>query len=234
MIDKHQELFKRAEESDLNLEPWEREVVGMFRAIEIVDRKARGDLTHGFTKDDVLAIHRAVLNDPFNPQFSGVLRRVPVKLGFIIKGEFKDQNFVPVGPHELPQKFEEFSKELEEKTVGINGATPVGAVIETASWAYYKILEIHPFIEGNGRTARLMADLIFKRANLPFITDWGSENDEYKEVVDASFKTGEISLIGRHLAKKLLKSLEDLESEGLSEEVAPLKLEIEHYLNGQK
>lgn len=231
MIDGHQELFPRAEKSDLNLEPWEREVVGMLRAIEIVDKKARGDLIHGFTKDDVLAIHKAVLNDPFNPQFSGALREAAVKLGTIIQGKYHEASFNSPHPDELPVLFDEFSRNLKEKTLKIDNNTPLCEVVEIASWSHHALIRIHPFIDGNGRTARLLVDLIFKKANLPYIIDWGAKNDEYKKLVHNSFTRQDPDSFKAFLAEKLLISVNELENEGLVEEVSHLKRDITNYLS---
>ena len=40
-------------------------------------------------------------------------------------------------------------------------------VIELAAWAYFEWVRIHPFINGNGRTARLWVNAIAMRYNLP-------------------------------------------------------------------
>lgn len=220
----------RSIERQLELEPWEREVVGMHRAVDLVDQKARGENKHGFDGEDLLAIHKAVLNDPFNPHLSGVLRRVRVKLRLKVKGEFREANFLPIHPNQLPELFEEFSSELREKTESIDNSTPVSEVIETAAWAHHKVIRIHPFIDGNGRTARLLIDLVFKRAGLPYITDWGARNDQYKDVVDKSFRYDDENIFKELLARKLLVSIKRLEKDGLVQEVAQIKEDVSLYL----
>ena len=39
-------------------------------------------------------------------------------------------------------------------------------IVKAAAWIHHKITHIHPFAEGNGRTARLMANLVLERYNL--------------------------------------------------------------------
>lgn len=223
-------LPRETQISDIDLDPWEREVEGMFRAINLVDQKATG-IDHGFDGNDVLAIHKAVLNDPFNPHLSGTLRKALVRMSVRVRGEVREASFTPVDPKELPELFGQFSQELLQKTSGLNEELPVSEVLDIAAWAHQRLIELHPFIDGNGRTARLLVDLIFKRRGLPYITDWGARNDEYKDVVDKSFRGNDGKLFKKLLAKKLLKSVKELEREGLVEELSELDQELSAYLD---
>lgn len=217
---------------DLDLEPWQREVVGMWRAINLVHSKATSG-PYGFSDSDVLAIHKFVLNDPFNPHFSGTLRKVLVKIGSSVRGQYREADFIPVRPEELPERFAQFSGELEERTSKINADTNVGDIIENASWAHLELLRLHPFIDGNGRTARLLVDFIFKRGGLPYITDWGAENDEYKDVVDRTFKQ-DPTLFKKFLAEKLIKRSNEVTSlrSRLAKPMAEVRQQASEYLSG--
>lgn len=217
-------------QKELDLEPWEREVDGMYRAIQLVDQKARGEIRHGFDGSDVLAIHKAVLNDPLNPHFSGVLRKAKVKMGFTVRGIYREADFIPLDPQELPELFKDFSDQLRQRTESITQNSDFSAIVDTATWAHQSLIRIHPFIDGNGRAARLLVDLIFKRAGLPYITDWGARNDQYKDIVDRSFRENNEGLFKKLLAEKLLVSIRRLEREGLVEEVSQLKSEVSTYL----
>lgn len=42
----------------------------------------------------------------------------------------------------------------------------INEVIQTTAWLHHSITAIHPFMEGNGRTARLVANLILERYGL--------------------------------------------------------------------
>lgn len=46
-------------------------------------------------------------------------------------------------------------------------ADEIGAVIDVCAWAHAEWVRIHPFANGNGRTARLWANLIAMRYGLP-------------------------------------------------------------------
>ena len=221
---------------DIELEPWEREVAGMHRAIQLVQQKADNSTDGGFNGDDILAIHRFVLNDPFNPHFSGKLRRVVVKIGSIVRGEYREANFVPVHPDDLPDLFGEFSNELESKTGEINTSSSVAQVVETSTWVHNELIRIHPFKDGNGRTARLLVDYIFKRAGLPYLTDWGAESDEYKDVIDRTFKENNMNLFRKFIATKLLSRTVDVGSvdSSLSPDMERFGLETKAYIRSLK
>lgn len=197
---------------DIELEPWEREVAGMHRAIQLVQQKADNPVDGGFNGDDILAIHRFVLNDPFNPHFSGKLRRVIVTIGSTVRGEYREATFIPVHPDDLPVIYEKYSQELSEKTTEVGNSSPITQVIDTATWAHNELIRIHPFKDGNGRTARLLVDYIFKRAGLPYLTDWGAEKDEYKDVVDRTFKSNNPDIFKGFLAEKLIRRVNELMS----------------------
>src|SRR3989338_117813 len=223
-----------SEQSDIYLEPWKREVEGIYEAMMLVDRKATDPNNPGFDGQDVLAINKLVMNDPFNPHLFGTLRRAIVTMSVRVRGELRKPDFTSVHPDELPRLFADFSNELAERSSGISRQSKVGEVIGIASWAHQKVIELHPFIDGNGRTARLLVDFIFKRAGLPYITDWGAKDDEYKDVVDRAFKANSHDIFRNFLAEKLLLRADDVKKTdpSLTEMMDKIKSETLFYLQG--
>lgn len=189
---------------DIELTPAQREVKGMLEAIDLVHQKATDSTKPGFDGTDLLAINKLVMNDPFNPHLYGALRKATVKIGSTIQGKYREASFTPVTGDELPKLFGEFSVRLKEETGRVNNSMGTGEIIGIAAWAHTELIRLHPFIDGNGRTARLLADFIFKRANLPYITNWGAKGDEYKEVVDRTFRENDEGIFKRFLARKLI------------------------------
>jgi Fic family protein len=70
-----------------------------------------------------------------------------------------------------------FEKELGAKMVRLDGAIAAGAsptarqiadVVGLCAWAHAEWVRIHPFANGNGRTARLWANFLARRYGLPF------------------------------------------------------------------
>lgn len=225
---------------DTGLEPWQMEVDGMYRAIGFIHQKVRREDV-GFESNDILALHRMVINDPLNPHRSGTLREVPVSsIEYIIEGKRVETASLPPDPNFLSEYFNEFVHELEVRTRNLSVSATVEEVIDLAAWAHDRLVWIHPFNDGNGRTARLLADFIFRKARLPYIRDWGAVKDEYKKMIHRSLKESDLKYQKLFLAQRLLARLtgiENLFSSNLSsnQEIKDFmeqrRIETENYLN---
>ncbi|MFH0840048.1 MAG: Fic family protein [Candidatus Omnitrophota bacterium] len=107
---------------------------------------------------DLLNIHRIITKNVMqNSTDSGVFRNRQVFVGkrvFDGTGFKEEVEYMPPKTEEVPQLVEEFIDWLNfDKTWGINPVLLAGIV-------HYEIARIHPFVDGNGRTARLFATLI--------------------------------------------------------------------------
>ncbi len=209
------------------------EIMGMYDAMAIVDEVV--DSGEIITDDDILKIHKKVLHYTLNPHFGGKLRRAVI--GVRIK---KGLGYVwsrinPVHPSQVPKRFEQFSEDLSVKAERLaEEDLSVGAVIETAAWAHQEFLKIHPFIEGNGRTARLLVDYLFKvgRFPLPYITNFaGEDKSEYMQTVNSDIESRGNGYFEKFLAQKLLERAIDLQSQpDLKGEMEDLQADIASYM----
>lgn len=72
---------------------------------------------------------------------------------------------------------------------GFPDADRLAAVIETCAWAHSEWVRIHPFANGNGRIARLLANELAMRYGLPpFVRPRPRPGDPYGAVADASMR----------------------------------------------
>ena len=102
------------------------------------------------SEKDILKIHSMIL-DGIDDSNSGFYRRVPVRISgsqVILPN--------PLKVVDLMQKFIKWLKEAKK----LNS-------IELAAEAHYRLVTIHPFIDGNGRTARLLMNLILLMHGYP-------------------------------------------------------------------
>lgn len=102
--------------------------------------------------------------------------------GRLAKPYLRDYN-VAVGGHkgtdsrEVDSETATFQSELERRVNRLDLVVPDGAhpstdqqiddVIELAAWAHAEWVRIHPFANGNGRTARMWANWILMRYGMP-------------------------------------------------------------------
>jgi len=132
-----------------------REVLNYLKAIDAV---------HSLTEkgkirvQDILALHRMVSKDVLRDnKHSGVFRDRQVFVGkrvFDGTGFKEEVEYMPPKTEDVPRMVKEFVDWLNlDKTWEINPVLLAGI-------AHYEIARIHPFIDGNGRTARLFATFI--------------------------------------------------------------------------
>lgn len=109
-----------------------------------------------FTSDDFLKIHKLVTKDTLeNPKDEGSFRDRQVVVGNRITGEVI---FAPPPTEQVPKLVEKFLEWFNSQETN-----EIDPVVE-AGIIHYEIVRIHPFIDGNGRTARIMATLVlYKR-----------------------------------------------------------------------
>ena len=140
------------------------EVYGHARAIDLVYRMLRQP---GVTEEDLFALHRAVMQlwavDALNPvggwkqSYNGT---TGVVNGQVVFMEYADPLDVP---HLMKRWLGDFNASLGEAR---QPAEAVGAFVR----AYLGFVRIHPFFDGNGRVARLVANIPVLRAGYPPIT----------------------------------------------------------------
>ncbi len=124
------------------------EAIDHFGALQYVRQLARE--TQPITEADVRNLHRLVMlrSDPDNGgQYATGVRYVNTDSG---------RHFFPT-PAEIPARMGDFAKWLAAASV-----TP-----ETAFRAHRELVSIHPFGDGNGRTGRLLMNLVLIRGGYP-------------------------------------------------------------------
>jgi Fic family protein len=99
---------------------------------------------------DVLKIHEIILNG-INKADAGLYRRVPVRIS--------GSAVILPNPKKVQDLMDEFFLWLKKET-------KLHAV-ELAAEAHYRLVTIHPFIDGNGRTARLLMNMILMMKGFP-------------------------------------------------------------------
>lgn len=139
-------------------------------------------------EDVILKIHSIILNG-INDDNKGCYRNIRVRIS--------GSDAILPNPVKVPYLMEGFSRKLNNKQDGILKALE----------AHYKLVEIHPFVDGNGRTARLLMNLVLLRSGtLPLIVS-SIERKRYISSINRRNTKGELLNYFRYMLGLLNKSM---------------------------
>lgn len=139
--------------------------------IEELAHKQRVDLA----MDDILAIHKIVLQK-IDDVHAGVFRKVMVR---IMGSSTIFPNYVKV-----PFLMVEFMEWLHSST---------DHPIIVAALAHYKLVSIHPFVDGNGRTARLLMNLLLLQCGYPLAIIKKEQRSDYIAAIEHARNTDDFT-----------------------------------------
>lgn len=79
-----------------------------------------------------------------------------------------------------------------------------------ASRAHCVLAGIHPFVDGNGRTSRLVMNLEFLKSGYPLINIKAKDKLEYYQALDLAHTQGDYSAFDLFIAKNVLSTFEEI------------------------
>lgn len=127
----------------------QQEVLNYLRILEDIEKyQEQGKINEKI----ILKLHKGITRDTLdNPEDEGRYRELQVYVGNRLTGEVI---FMPPSPEEVPVLMSEFLEWLNSsESSRLNPAIIAGI-------SHYEFVRIHPFVDGNGRTARTLATLI--------------------------------------------------------------------------
>lgn len=144
---------------------------------------------------EIKAIHSLVLID--RPEDKGVYRKIPVT----IAGAYTE----PVQPYLIEPKITELLAENEKRQKTMHP-------IERIARFHLEFEGIHPFIDGNGRTGRLLLNLELIRNGYPAINVKFADRKRYYDAFDTFYRDGKaddmILLVAEYIGERLDRYLE--------------------------
>jgi Fic family protein len=117
----------------------------------------------------IYEIHKTIFAKAW-PEIAGVLRTEDATI--------TDSSHLPPHYSRIPGLMLDLGRELQKRTelltplpsfdVDLNDKETkmIDEIIHVAAWVHHQIVYIHPFVDGNGRTARLVTNLILERFRL--------------------------------------------------------------------
>lgn len=146
-----------------------------------------------FSENIIKQIHTLVLMD--RPEDRGVYRRIPVR----IMGAYH----TPPEPVVVPEQMEKLIKEFSKKKLH---------PIESAALFHLKFEGIHPFVDGNGRTGRLILNLFLMQNGYPPINVKFTDRKRYYEAFDSYYKDndagGMVQMVAEYVEERLNRYME--------------------------
>jgi len=140
----------------------------------------------------ICEIHSLVLND--RPDERGVYRRVAVRI--------MGAAHIPPNPLKIPQLVTELLANYANEKNNEN-------IIKKIAAFHLDFERIHPFIDGNGRTGRLVANLELMKAGFPPIDIKFTDRKQYYDSLSDFDQTGSPLKFERMFATYVLERLEE-------------------------
>ncbi len=142
------------------------------------------------TKDIICKINDLILTDIEDDE-KGAYR--------LRKVQIEGASFVPAMPRLVPKLMEEFLRWLNENKNRID-------IVDYAALVHEKFTFIHPFIDGNGRCARLLVNLLLMQQGFPPIVILKAERKKYIRTLEQAHKENYapfVSFIARNMERSL-------------------------------
>ena len=169
------------------------EAVGYKEAFQFIEELAKQD--KDLSEYDIKCIHNLVL--AHRPEDRGTFRRVNVR----IAGALTE----PVQPYLIEPKIEELLHDYQQWGETMH-------IVERVANFHLHFESIHPFIDGNGRTGRLIMNLQLIKEGLPAINIKFADRKKYYDAFEEYSKTGSseamIKLVGEAVISRLREMID--------------------------
>jgi Fic family protein len=124
--------------------------------------------TYTLRSIDILSLHGLVLRS-IEDDFAGRIRNAGVRI--------TGANFTPPNANKVPDLLDELIDFINTNPLKLND-------IELATVFHHKLVWIHPFFDGNGRTVRLAMNLILMRCGFPPAIILKNDRKKYYEALN--------------------------------------------------
>lgn len=169
------------------------EAVGYKEAFQYIEELAKQD--KDLSEYDIKSIHNLVLAD--RPEDRGTFRRVNVRIAGALTN--------PVQPYLIEPKIEELLNNYKVWSETMH-------IVERVAIFHLQFESIHPFIDGNGRTGRLIMNLQLIKEGLPAINIKFADRRKYYDAFDEYSRTGSteamINLVGEAVISRLREMID--------------------------
>jgi Fic family protein len=169
----------------------------MREHFEAINHKKAIDYVETLSKEktkmrerDILQIHNLIMTN-LNVRERGQYRISNV---YIAKA-----NFIPVDSMQIPAEMLDFYDYINKNPEKLNP-------VELSAMAHFKLVHIHPFVDGNGRVARLVMNLMLMKHGFPIVVVLKSDRKMYYQRLRIADK-GNVKPFVEFISKAVERSL---------------------------
>lgn len=122
-------------------------------------------------------------------------------------GTYRNSNVIIGGADHTPPDALDVPREMQNLMKWLNKEKNKIHVVELSAILHHKLVHIHPFFDGNGRTSRLVMNLLLMRAGYPLVIILKNDRKKYYDVLDKADK-GDYEPMVRFIAQAVERSLD--------------------------
>ncbi|MBN2251722.1 MAG: Fic family protein [Candidatus Altiarchaeota archaeon] len=145
----------------------------------------------GITGETIRRIHKIIVSG-IEKEHAGKYRRVNVRI---------------LGAIKSPPRFEKVQGRMKEYVEYVNSNPEKLDPVELAAMIHYRLVEIHPFTDGNGRTSRLLMNLFLMRHGYPVSMVLKVDRKKYYDCLKKADK-GDVKPFIDFIARNVERSLD--------------------------
>ena len=186
----------------------EQEVLNYFNVLNQLNNYCDKPIT----KNTILSVHKDLTKDLLkNPEYEGKFRDTRVFIGNLHTQKI---NYMPPDAYKVPYL-------VDELLDWLNNSTDEMYPVIIAGILHYELVRIHPFVDGNGRTSRLMATLILSihKFNIDnyFTLDefYNIDRQAYVDALNSVDKNHDLTNWLEYFCRGVLYSIDKVKSEVL-------------------
>lgn len=160
-------------------------------ALEFLYDIVRKGETYSMSKQLIRSIHQLVVRDT-DKEWAG---------------KFRNSNVYIAGTEHIPPDALEVDHKMDELVEWLMTEQKRIHPVELAAVFHHRFVNIHPFFDGNGRTARLMMNVILMQRGFPLVVILKNDRKKYYRVLAKADK-GEMKDLVLFIATAVMRSLE--------------------------
>lgn len=122
-------------------------------------------------------------------------------------GRYRNANVIIGGAEHTPPDALQVPQKMRDLITWLNAQKNKTNIVELAALLHHKLVYIHPFFDGNGRTSRLAMNLLLMQAGYPLVIILKNDRKKYYDVLSKA-DDGKYESLVKFIAQSVERSLD--------------------------